>query len=139
MDVLTKEQRSRNMAAIKGANTAPELLVRSIIHRMGFRFGLHRRDLPGRPDIVLTSRKKLIFVHGCFWHIHNCRYGRVVPATNAEFWHAKRQSNVQRDKRNRKHLRDSGWEVLTIWECWTKDTSALQRRLAAFLNQPHLT
>ena len=134
MDVLTKEQRSRNMAAIKGKNTAPELLVRSIIHRMGFRFGLHRRDLSGKPDIVLTSRKKLIFVHGCFWHIHNCRYGRVVPATNAEFWHAKRQSNVQRDKRNRKHLRDSGWEVLTIWECWTKDISALQRRLRAFLS-----
>jgi DNA mismatch endonuclease, patch repair protein len=134
MDVLTKEQRSRNMAAIKGTNTAPELLVRSVIHRMGFRFGLHRRDLPGRPDIVLTSRKKLIFVHGCFWHIHNCRYGRVVPATNAEFWSAKRKSNVQRDKRNREKLKDSGWKVLTIWECWTKDISALQHRLAVFLN-----
>lgn len=134
MDVLTKEQRSRNMAAIKGKNTAPELLVRSIIHRMGFRFGLHRRDLPGRPDIVLTSRKKLIFVHGCFWHIHRCKYGRVTPATNAEFWSAKRLSNVERDKRNLKQLRDSGWEVLTIWECWTKDIDSLQHRLCAFLN-----
>jgi len=133
-DVHTTEQRSRNMAAIKCANTSPELLVRSVIHRMGFRFGLHRRDLPGKPDIVLTSRKKLIFVHGCFWHIHNCRYGRVVPATNAEFWSAKRRSNVQRDKRNRKQLKDSGWEVLTVWECWTKDIAALQDRLAAFLN-----
>lgn len=133
-DVHTTEQRSRNMAAIKCTNTSPELLVRSVIHRMGFRFGLHRRDLPGKPDIVLTSRKKLIFVHGCFWHIHNCRYGRVVPATNAEFWRVKRKSNVQRDKRNRRQLKDSGWEVLTIWECWTKDIRRLQRRLATFLN-----
>lgn len=133
-DVHTREQRSRNMAAIKCKNTSPELIVRSLVHRMGFRYSLHRRDLPGRPDIVLTSRNKLIFVHGCFWHIHRCKYGRVVPATNAEFWRAKRQSNVQRDKRNRKDLRKSGWEVLTIWECWTKDIDSLERRIRTFLN-----
>lgn len=133
-DVHTPEQRSRNMSAIKCKNTSPELIVRSLIHRMGFRFGLHRHDLPGRPDIVLTSRNKLIFVHGCFWHIHRCKYGRVTPATNAEFWRAKRLSNVKRDRRNFKQLRDSGWDVLTIWECWTKDIDRLQRRLTTFLN-----
>jgi DNA mismatch endonuclease, patch repair protein len=112
----------------------PELIVRSIIQGMGFRFRLHRRDLPGRPDIVLAGKNKIVFVHGCFWHIHNCKYGRVVPATNAEFWSAKRLSNVQRDKRNRRRLRDTGWEVLTIWECWTKDVDRLRLRLRKFLN-----
>ena len=133
MDVLTKEQRSRNMAAIKHKNTKPELIVRSLIHRMGFRYSLHRKDLPGKPDIVLAGRRKVIFVHGCFWHIHRCRYGRVVPATNADFWLAKRQSNVQRDKRNRRGLKDSGWDTLVIWECWTKNIDTLKSRLTAFL------
>src|SRR6478736_8816610 len=103
---------------------------------MGFRFRLHRRDLPGRPDIVLASKNKIVFVHGCFWHTHNCKYDRVVPATNAEFWSAKRLSNVQRDKRNRRKLRGAGWDVLTIWECWTKDINSLQLRLREFLERP---
>jgi DNA mismatch endonuclease (patch repair protein) len=136
-DVHNREQRSRNMAAIKNKNTSPELIVRSIVHRMGFRYSLHRKDLPGKPDIVLASRKKIIEVHGCFWHMHRCRYGRVVPATNAEFWSTKRLSNVARDKRIRRQLRFDGWEIMTVWECWTKDLLSLETRIRAFLkNQP---
>lgn len=134
MDVLTKEQRSRNMAAIKCKDTTPERIVRSLLHQMGFRYSLHRKDLPGKPDIVLVSRKKIIQVHGCFWHVHRCKYGRVVAAQNAEFWRSKRLSNVERDERNRKLLRRAGWDVLTIWECWTRDAESLQRRLRTFLS-----
>lgn len=134
-DVLTKEQRSRNMAAIKCKDTSPEKIVRSLIHAMGFRYSLHRKDLPGKPDIVLVSRRKIIQVHGCFWHMHRCRFGRVKPATNAEFWAAKRASNAQRDRRNRRDLETRGWEVLIVWECWTKNSSALAKRLGTFLSK----
>ncbi len=133
-DVHTTEQRSRNMAAIKCKDTSPELIVRSLLHRMGFRYRLHRKDLPGRPDIVLTSRKKIIEVRGCFWHMHKCRYGKVTPATNAAFWATKRLSNVKRDKRNQKNLEAHGWEVLVVWECVTKDLNSLQQRLTQFLS-----
>ena len=107
-DVHTPEQRSYNMSRIRGRDTKPELIVRSIVHQMGFRFRLHRKDLPGKPDLVLPGRGKIIFVHGCFWHMHRCRYGRVVPKTNAEFWQAKRQGNMDRDRRNRRALRADG-------------------------------
>lgn len=133
-DVHTTEQRSRNMAAIKCKDTSPELIVRSLVHRMGFRYRLHRKDLPGRPDIVLTSRKKIIEVRGCFWHMHKCRYGKVTPATNVAFWATKRLSNVKRDKRNQKNLEAHGWEVLVVWECVTKDLNSLQQRLTQFLS-----
>lgn len=132
-DVHTREQRSRNMAAIKGKDTSPELIVRSIVHRMGFRYSLHRKDLPGKPDIVLVSRRKIIEVHGCFWHMHRCRYGAVTPATNASFWAQKRNSNLIRDRQNGRELKALGWRVLIIWECWTKDISSLQSRLSEFL------
>lgn len=120
-DVHTSAQRSFNMSQIRGKDTKPELIVRSLIHQMGFRFRLHRKDLPGKPDIVLPRHRKVVFVHGCFWHMHRCRYGKVVPKTNAEFWQNKRQSNVDRDKRNLKKLKDEGWQTLVIWECWTRD------------------
>ena len=97
-DVLTKEQRSFNMSRIRNKNTRPEIIVRSIVHRMGYRYALHRKDLQGHPDMVLTKHKKIIFVHGCFWHIHKCRYGSVVPKTNKKFWKTKREGNVDRDK-----------------------------------------
>jgi DNA mismatch endonuclease, patch repair protein len=132
-DVHTPLQRSRNMAAIKSKNTSPELLVRSCLHRMGYRFSLHRRELPGRPDIVLRSRKKVIFVHGCFWHMHTCRYGCVKPASNASFWHEKRSGNVERDRRNQRELRKAGWGVLTLWECSISDEEKLRDKLAKFL------
>jgi len=133
MDVLTRDQRRRNMQAIRCRDTKPEMLVRRLVHGMGFRYRLHQKDLPGKPDMVLKRHRKIIFVHGCFWHVHNCRYGRVVPATNAEFWKAKRQANVARDRRILRELRKLGWRVLVVWECWTRDIPKLQRRLRHFL------
>ena len=128
MDVHTREQRSRNMAAIRSANTKPEMRVRSALHQLGFRFRLHRKDLPGRPDIVLPKHRTVLFVHGCFWHCHRCTYGSVIPATRAEFWAAKRGGTVVRDRRNAAALRKLGWRVLTLWECEVRtEESALAR------------
>jgi DNA mismatch endonuclease (patch repair protein) len=129
MDVHTPEQRSRNMAAIRYKNTKPEIVVRKLLCDMGIRYRLHRSDLPGKPDIVMPGRKTAIFVHGCFFHLHKCRYGRVVPATNGEFWHTKRSGNAARDKRNARQLRKLGWNVLTIWECETRETEKLYWQL----------
>lgn len=134
VDVHSREQRSFNMSRIRSKHTKPELIVRSLVHQMGFRFRLHRRDLPGKPDLVLPRHKKVIFVHGCFWHLHRCRYGRVTPQTNAEFWQAKRAGNVARDRRHLQQLRALGWKTLVIWECWTRDPETKVRpRLEAFL------
>jgi len=135
MDVMTPEQRSRCMSAIRGKHTRPELLVRLLLRKMGYRYRLHAGELPGKPDIVLPHRKLAIFVHGCFWHSHRCRYGKVVPVTNVEFWQNKRLGNVQRDKRNFRVLRRNGWRVITIWECWTKKPDELLERLAALLQE----
>ena len=132
-DVLTPKQRSFNMSQIRNKDTRPEILVRSIVHRLGYRYTLHRKDLPGHPDMVLTRHRKIIFVHGCFWHMHKCRYGRVKPATNINLWKAKRETNVARDKKNLRKLRKDGWKVLVVWECWTRDASALKNRLVQFL------
>ena len=132
-DVLTPEQRSRCMSRIRAKNTKPEMRVRSTAHALGFRFRLHQRDLPGIPDLVFTSARKVIFVNGCFWHKHRCHRGAVTPATNAKFWEEKRNANVRRDRRNRSALRRRGWQVLTIWECQTKDRLALARRINTFL------
>jgi len=136
-DVHTPEQRSRNMAAIKWKNTKPELRVRSLLHSLGFRFRLHRKDLSGHPDIILPKHRLAIFVHGCFWHCHDCRYGRVVPATRPEFWAAKRGGNVARDKRKQEALRSQGWKVATVWECQTKDSEALRTVLKDILPPPN--
>jgi len=132
-DVHTKEQRSRNMAAIRGRDTKPEMIVRRFVHRLGYRFRLHRRDLPGRPDLVLPRHRAVIFVHGCFWHQHDCRYGRVVPATRAEFWSTKRNDTKARDRRNIRALRTMGWRVFVVWECWTRGTGRVDSRLSTFL------
>lgn len=134
-DVHTPEQRSFNMSRIRNRNTRPEMKVRSLAHRMGFRYRLHRKDLPGKPDLVFPSRRKIIFVHGCFFHMHNCRYGLVTPKTNAEFWQKKRLSNVERDKRNITALKSAGWDVLVIWECQTKTPDLLSDILMNFLGQ----
>jgi len=133
MDVHTPEQRSRNMAAIKGKNTKPELAVRKIVHRLGYRFVLHCKDLPGNPDIVFPSRRKIIFVHGCYWHMHDCREGRVVEKTNIDFWQAKRKSTVVRDRLRVEALHAQGWAVLEVWACELKDPVTLAGRLTAFL------
>ncbi len=121
------------MSRIRSKNTGPEIIVRGMVHHMGYRFRLHRRELPGSPDIVLPRHRKAIFVHGCFWHMHRCRYGRVRPATNPEFWEKKRRGNVDRDRRNIKALRAMGWKVLVVWECWTRDMPELERHLRDFL------
>lgn len=133
-DVHTKEQRSRNMAAIKSENTKPEISVRRALHAAGFRFRLHRKDLPGKPDIVLPKYRLAVFVHGCFWHSHECRFGRVVPATRAEFWAEKRQATTVRDKAKARELKKAGWKVMTLWECETRDEAAVIDRLRHALN-----
>lgn len=132
MDLLSSEQRSRVMAQIGSRNTAPERAVRSVIHRLGCRFGLHRRNLPGTPDIVLPARRAVVFVHGCFWHGHDCRRGRR-PTSNTAFWDQKLEKNMQRDALNQSLLRDAGWRVLTVWECEIKGLPALQEKLASGL------
>lgn len=133
VDVHTTEQRSRNMAAIRSKNTKPEMVVRRLLCEMGLRYRLHRKDLPGSPDIVMPGRKIAIFVHGCFFHLHRCRYGRVVPATNAEFWQTKRTGNKSRDRRNLRQLQVMGWIVVTIWECQTRNIEQLIKTLKACL------
>lgn len=132
-DVLTPEQRKYNMSRIRYKDTRPEMIVRSIVHRTGFRYKLHNSSLPGKPDLVLTRHKKIIFVHGCFWHMHKCKYGRVKPRTNAEFWENKRLGNVKRDRKNIQELKKDGWQVLIVWECWTKNLPLLAKKLSAFL------
>ena len=129
VDVHTAEQRSRNMAAIRGRNTKPEIRVRAMLHARGYRYRLHRKDLPGRPDIVLPKYRTVIFVHGCFWHCHDCRWGSVVPKTRAEFWSEKRAGNVARDEKHRTALEADGWEVRTVWECETRTEDALRATL----------
>lgn len=119
-DITTPQTRSRMMASIKGRNTAPELVVRRFLHAEGFRFRLHRRDLPGTPDIVLPRYHAAVFVHGCFWHRHEgCRY-TTTPATHPEFWQQKFQANRARDQRDLSALVSEGWKVVIIWECATK-------------------
>jgi DNA mismatch endonuclease (patch repair protein) len=137
MDVLTREQRSRCMSRIRSKNTRPELVVRSIVHRLGFRYALHRRDLPGCPDLVLPRHRAVVFIHGCYWHMHACRFGAVIPKTNAVFWQTKRTGNVKRDARNLKSLRRDKWRVLVVWECQTKDLDKLSARLTRFLSPPN--
>ena len=133
-DVFTPEKRSQIMAGVKGADTGPELLVRSVVHRMGYRFRVHRRDLPGNPDIVLPRHRKVIFVHGCFWHGHNgCRRAKR-PATNETFWNSKLDGNIERDKRFKKELRRLGWKVLVVWECETRRPEKLISKLSTFLD-----
>ncbi|MFW6152527.1 MAG: very short patch repair endonuclease [Verrucomicrobiota bacterium] len=123
VDKLTKEHRSWNMSRIRGKNTKPEYIVRSLLHRMGYRFtvnGPKNKKLPGKPDIVLPKYKTVIFVHGCFWHRHPGCSQTTSPSTRKEFWQKKFASNVERDKRNQKSLRDMGWKVIVIWECDVK-------------------
>lgn len=134
-DNLTAEQRKRNMTAIKSRHTKPEIVVRSIVHRLGFRFRLHSKKLAGKPDIVLPRHKKIILVHGCFWHMHDCKRGNVTPKTNADYWQNKRFRNVARDKENLKIYKKQNWNVLTIWECEIKDLNKLERKLGKFLSK----
>jgi DNA mismatch endonuclease (patch repair protein) len=133
-DVFSPEQRSRVMARVKGKDTKPELKVRRLAHALGYRFRLQRKDLPGTPDLTFPGRRKVIFVHGCFWHGHDCARGARKPKQNAAFWTAKIARNRERDAEAVKALEAQGWSVLTVWECEMKDADALAQRLMAFLD-----
>lgn len=136
VDVVSPVDRSRMMAGIKGKNSQPELHVRRLLFASGYRFRLHRRDLPGTPDIVMPGRRIAIFVHGCFWHLHHgCRFAKL-PATRPEFWRAKLQANVQRDRCSIDELRAMGWRVLCVWECALREAKGvadLQVRLQSWI------
>ncbi|WP_256326113.1 very short patch repair endonuclease [Sphingomonas sp. NFR15] len=128
-------ERSRLMARVKGKDTKPELLVRRALHALGYRFRLHRRELPGRPDIVLPRYRTAIFIHGCFWHRHPECSKASMPKTRVDFWREKFETNIDRDGRNIAALRELGWQVLVVWECETKQIEELTLRLAAALGR----
>lgn len=126
----------QRMARIRSSGTRPEMVVRKAAHALGYRFRLNRRDLPGSPDLVFPSRRKVVFVHGCFWHRHSCKTARRVPVTRQEYWAPKLRRNVERDHIAQVALCDLGWDALTIWECETGDAVALNARLTEFLGPP---
>lgn|ERR1039458_117369 len=126
--------RSANMRAIRSKDMRPELKVRSLVHRLGYRFRLHRKDLPGKPDLVFGPRRKVIFVHGCFWHSHNCKMAHV-PKSNQQYWGPKLERNKTRDREAVEALEARGWQSLTVWECETRDDDGLEGRLRGFLGR----
>jgi DNA mismatch endonuclease (patch repair protein) len=134
-DTLTKTQRSARMGLIRGKDTSPELAVRKLVHGLGYRYRLHGRGLPGKPDLVFRSRKRVIFVHGCFWHRHPdsaCKLARL-PKSRLDFWLPKLDSNRERDLKNQRELKAMGWKSLVIWECEIQDKASLVRQIRAFL------
>ena len=131
-DRLTLVQRSALMRQVRGKDTAPEMIVRCLAHAEGYRYHLHRKALPGKPDLAFPGRRKVVFVHGCFWHGHGCKIGRL-PKSRPEFWQPKIARNRERDAENIAALAALGWQTLAIWQCETKDTEALRQRLAKFL------
>lgn len=134
MDNLTTEQRSERMSRIRGQDTFPEMVIRSLVFKMGYRYRLHVKNLPGRPDLVFTRRHKAIFVNGCFWHGHPyCKYWRL-PKSRVEFWAEKIEANRARDERNRLLLEKEGWSVLVVWECQLKDMPSLEEQIRTFLD-----
>jgi len=139
VDTRTPQQRSAIMSRVRGKDTAPEMVVRRLVHAMGYRYKLHDPKLPGRPDLVFAGRRKIIFVHGCFWHGHGCRYGRL-PKSRLEFWTAKIERNRRRDRILVAGLRKQGWSVLVLWQCKARrldQRDALRRRLDKFLSCSH--
>lgn len=134
-DSVSRAQRSRNMAAVRSSNTKPEKVVRSILHRLGLRFRLHQKTLPGTPDIVLRRHATVVLVHGCFWHGHDCPRGKL-PETRREFWIPKLQRNRERDLDNERRLLEQGWRVLIVWECELRKPDQLRGRLAKAFSVP---
>lgn len=137
-DILSRTERSERMALIRSGDTRPEWRVRRLLHDLGYRYRLHVKELPGRPDIVFTRRRKIVLVHGCFWHQHDqgrCRYARR-PKSNTGYWHEKLARNVERDIQAERQLIAQGWEVLTVWECESRLIGPLQWRLVSFLGPP---
>jgi DNA mismatch endonuclease (patch repair protein) len=133
MDRLTPEQRQVCMSHIRSKDTTPEWAVRRLVHALGFRYRLHVKTLPGKPDLVLPRHRKIIFVHGCFWHAHGCRLSHRPPATHKRFWKEKFAHNVARDQKALRELWQAGWQVLVVWECETRDPKQLRTLLTAFL------
>lgn len=133
-DNLTPEQRKRTMTRVHSKDTQPEMRVRRLVHGLGYRYRLHRKDLPGNPDLVFPNRRKIIFVHGCFWHGHNCKAGLKRPKTNEEYWSSKLARNYARDAENQTLLRAQGWDVLIVWECDLKRPDDLAIAIRRFLD-----
>lgn len=136
-DVFSRAKRSWIMSRVRGKDTLPELTVRSLAHSLGYRFRLHRSDLPGKPDLAFLSRRKVIFVHGCFWHGHKCARGNRLPKSNRSYWCDKIKGNAERDKKHRRSLKRMGWSYLVIWECQLKDPARLVSRLTDFLESAY--
>lgn len=136
LDTLSPAERSERMGRVRGKNTKPELVVRSLVHGLGFRYRLHGSQLPGRPDLVFTKRRKVIFVHGCFWHRHEGCPKTRLPKTRLDFWVPKLNGNRLRDEENQRRLLEAGWEYLIIWECEVRSREALTARVLEFLGQP---
>ena len=132
---MSREQRSQIMRSVKSRNTKPEMIVRRLLYRLGYRYRLHKADLPGKPDIVFSSRKKVIFVHGCFWHGHSCNRGNRQPKSNADYWQAKIKRNTERFAQQLSELADTSWTELTLWECELKDEDSLECILKNFLRE----
>lgn len=132
VDNLSPERRSRLMGRVRGKDTKPEMIVRRLAHRLGYRFRLHGRDLPGSPDLVFPGRKKVIFIHGCYWHRHDCKKA-TTPKTNTNFWQKKFDDNVMRDNKNLNDLTETGWGTLVVWQCEAEKLDGLAERLTDFL------
>ena len=135
MDRFTRSKRSEIMRSIGGKNTQPEILVRSLLHRMGFRFRIHKKELPGKPDVVLSRHKKVVFVNGCFWHGHKHCPRAKLPETRRAFWSSKIEGNIRRDARNVANLRDLGYKSIVVWTCQIKDVEALRAKLERFMKR----
>jgi DNA mismatch endonuclease (patch repair protein) len=136
MDTLSKDERSERMGRVRNKDTKPEMAVRRQIHALGYRYRLHAGELPGRPDLVFRSRRKVIFVHGCFWHRHDGCHLCRMPKSRVEFWNPKLNANRERDLKNQAKLSDMGWDFMILWECQLGDTSDLASRISAFLGEP---
>jgi len=133
MDKISPEKRSWTMAQVKGRDTKPEKIVRSLLHRMGYRFRLQRYNLPGRPDIVLPKYRAVIFVHGCYWHRHDCPNGRRLPKSRLDYWLPKLEGNQKRDISNQALLQECGWSTLVVWECMLRHEDSLEKTIREFL------
>lgn len=133
MDNLTREQRRTTMKRVRSQDTKPEMMLRRMVYAMGYRYRLHRRGLPGKPDLAFISKKKVIFLHGCFWHGHDCRAGSKVPASNKDYWLPKLARTKERDQENLARLNALDWRVLIVWECELKDLEATKTMVAHFL------
>lgn len=133
-DRVSPERRSAIMSSVGSKDTGPEMLVRKMLHRRGYRYRLHRRDLPGSPDLVFPSRKKTIFVHGCFWHGHGCQWGKL-PKSKLDYWKPKIKANRKRDRRNIAALEEAGWSALVVWQCELKDSDVTLQKMRDFLEQ----